>query len=140
MGAVIYGQDQRVVDWVAAQCGYEPPAANSAIGYERDGELVAGVFFDCCTDNNVFAHIASTAEIFPIDLLIACGAYVWGQCKLERVTYIVNDDNTKAIKFCEQIGAKLEGRMHRGHKNGDTLIFALFEKDCHLWQKVMGKT
>ena len=56
MSRVVYDEDARVCAWVDEQMGLPwPSVVKTAIGYERDGELGAGVVFDNLTDNNVFA-------------------------------------------------------------------------------------
>ena len=134
MGALVYGQDERVVEWVAAQCGDDPPPPTAAIGYERNGELVAGIYFDGCSDNNVFAHIASTG-LLPRELLQAAMTYAYRQLELERVTLMVHDDNEPCIDLCLGLGAELEGVMERARKGGDILLFVLWNTN-RFWRRL----
>lgn len=124
---LILGQDDRVTQWVAQQAAVgKAPAACSSIGFERDGELVAGVYFTDLTETNVFAHIASTAEMFPVDLLRACAAYVFVQLELRRVTFMLRDDNVRCRRLVEKLGAVHESTLLGAHANGDVLLYALW--------------
>lgn len=127
--SLVYGQDKRVTDWVAKQLGHaEGCPAYAAIGYADtdDGDLVAGVFFDGVSGTNVFAHIASAAEALPVALLSAVASYVFVQLKARRMTFMVNDDNLRCLRFVSHLGAELEGRFRQGHPGGDTLIYVLW--------------
>lgn len=126
--ALVYGQDARVAQWVAEQHGMPDGApAYASIGYELDGELVAGVMFDNLSETNVFAHIASTAEVLPVALLIAAARYVYLQCGARRMTFMVNDDNFRCLDLVRALGAEYEGLLRGAHARGDVLIFALWD-------------
>ena len=122
---VVYGQDERVVSWIADQLGYpESFPCSSAIGYERDGHIVAGVCFDNMSTTNLFAHIATSGPL-PRALLVATALYAFKQCGVLRMTFMVYDDNAQCVRLVEDLGAELEAKLKDGHAGGDTLIYAL---------------
>jgi len=124
---LVYRQDERVTRWIADQLGLADSApVCSSIGYEIDGELVAGVTFDNMTETNVFVHIASTAHALPREFLLAIGRYVYLQLGALRMTFMVHDNNDRCVALVKGLGAKCEGRLHQGHADGDTLIFVLW--------------
>lgn len=124
---LVYGQDERVTAWIARQLGYpESYPSSAAIGYERDGELVAAVCFDNASTTNVFAHIASTATLLPVALLSAVAAYAFVQLKVKRMTFMLYDTNRSCVRLVESLGAKHEATLADGHAGGDTLIYALW--------------
>jgi hypothetical protein len=125
---VVYGRDVEVADWVASRWGSPAPAVNAALGFERDGELVAGVYFDGLTDNNIFAHIAC-ADSMPIQLLRAVAQYVYEDIGLGRMTFAVSAGNPKAITFVEALGARQEAQLHRACGDHDLLLFVLWRND-----------
>lgn len=125
---LVYGDDDRVTAWVAEQCGDGvAPPAYASIGYERNGDLVAGAYFDGMTQTNVFAHIASTSHTIPRALLVAVVDYAYRQCGARRMTFMVRDDNHKCIDMVLGMGAKLESVITYGHESGDVLLFVLWE-------------
>ena len=56
---------QDIANWVAAQYGCVAPSVDAAIGVADERGLLAGVFFDGMSENNIFAHIASQANVMP---------------------------------------------------------------------------
>lgn len=126
-------------DWVAEQLGFpEGAPVCSSIGFEIDGELVAGVTFDNMTDTNLFAHIASTANVLPRELLDAVARYAFVQLGVCRMTFMVPDSNSRCVNFVRGLGARSEGRLKQGHGDGDTLIFALWQ-DGRFVQKLLDR-
>ena len=126
--ALVYGQDERVTRWVAEQVGQrEPPPAYASIGYERDGQLIAGVYFDNYSETNLFAHIAfKRGEVFPRALLTAVRCYATDQLGVKRMTFVVRDNNHHCIRFVQKLGAKIEARLKGAHADGDLLLWALW--------------
>jgi RimJ/RimL family protein N-acetyltransferase len=125
---LLLDDDARVNAWLDGQMGYAVASSiKPAIGFERDGELVAGVVFDNATDNNVFAHMASTVTTgVPIELLSACYLYAFKQLGLARVSLLVRADNVRCLRFIEKWGATLEARIERACKACDQLIYVLW--------------
>lgn len=124
---LVVGKDTYVTTWVAMQLGQsEPPPAYSSIGFEREGFLVAGVYFDGMSDTNVFAHIASNGRMLPRELLDATCSFVYDQLGAKRMTFMVYDTNDACLSFIKSLGAEYEGRIAQGHSGGDVLLFALW--------------
>lgn len=127
---LVFDQDERVSAWVAARSGERESAlAYASIGVERDGELVAGVYFEGATDTNVFAHIASAVQPVPIELLIASFNYAYSQLGAKRMTFMVQDDNRRCLEFVEKMGAHLEAELHQAHATGSILLYVLWATD-----------
>lgn len=136
---LVLGRDKEVTDWVAKRLGYpDGVPAYSAIGYERNGGLCAGVYFDGATETNIFAHIATDGSMLPVELLGAVAAYAFHQCRANRMTFMVADNNFKCLALVQSLGAVLEGRIHGGHRTGDVLLFALWS-DCSFHQKLLAR-
>lgn len=128
MGRLVLDDDARVCAFIDARMGLAAPSlVKTAFGWEEDGEIVAGVVFDNLTDNNVFAHCANVkGGGFPIELLTACYAYVFGQLNLERVSLLVAADNARALRFIEKWGAQFEACLAKATKAADMLIYVLW--------------
>ena len=137
--ALVYGQNERVTQWVAQRCGSSGPMpAYASIGYERDGELVAGVFFDGRTETNVYAHIASDGTLLPVELLYATARFAYEQLGALRMTFSVRDDNQPCVQLVQAMGAQCEAILERAHANGDVLLFVLWN-DCELFKRLKYK-
>lgn len=126
---LVYGQDQRVADWVGAQCYGSAPTVDAAIGYELNGELRAGVYFDAPTPNTIFAHVASTLDVAPRRLVAAVFAYVFRQLGMERLTFLVSGDNVKALELVQHLGARYEGALERAFGKAAGVWFVLWATD-----------
>ena len=137
--ALVYGQDERVTRWVAQQCGEDcPPPAYASIGYERNGDLVAGVFFDGRTETNLFAHIASSSTLIPPEFLYAVARFAYEHLGVRRMTFMVKDSNIPCVRMVQGMGAICEAVLEHGHANGDTLLFVLWS-DCSLYRRLRDK-
>ena len=124
--ALVYDRPQEVADWVAAQDGNAAPTADAAIGFDLDGRLIGGVYFDGHAPNNIFAHIAVNGQAVPRSLIKACGQYVYRQLDLERMTFAVASNNERAIRLMDYLGAEYEGRLKRACGDADLLLFVLW--------------
>lgn len=126
--ALVLDNPQRVADWVGAYMGHTAPSVDAAIGYEVNGELKAGVYFDCMTDNNIFAHIASAAHA-PVSMLEAVARYVFEQLKLSRLSFPVPANNFKTRKFVTDMGCYEEARLHRAAGAHDVIVYVMWSDD-----------
>jgi len=128
---LVYDRPQEVADWVATQSGTAPaPRAKAAIGYEVDGQFRAGVYFDGYTKGNIFAHIASSANVIPPALLMAVAKYVYVQLGLSRMTFPVSSANFRTRDFVSGMGAVVEGVLKEGADHGtDLVLFVLWKHD-----------
>jgi RimJ/RimL family protein N-acetyltransferase len=134
--ALVYGQDERVTRWVAQRSGNDSPTPSCAsIGFERGGELVAGVYFDGRTQTNLFAHIASDGSILPAELLYAVAQFAYEQLGVLRMTFTVRDDNLPCLRLVQSMGASCEAVLEKGHENGDVILFVLWS-NCDLFQRL----
>lgn len=132
--SLVLGQDARVSEWVAERSGTTAPPTVATIGWERDGRLTAGIYFDTMGSNNVFAHIASEG-LMPWQLLAAAMGYAYDQLKLDRVTLMVDDDNEACLSFVRALGAELEATLKQARKGGDVRLYVLW-KDNRFWRKL----
>jgi RimJ/RimL family protein N-acetyltransferase len=133
---LVYGEDERVTQWVAARAGNtDPTPSYASIGYERNGELVAGVYFDGRSETNVFAHIASAGRGLPSELLYAVARFAFGQLGALRMTFSVRDTNVACLRLVQAMGATKEAVMKKAHASGDVVLFVLW-RDCGLYQRL----
>lgn len=135
---LVWDDPQRVADWVGDRCGVPAPTVDVAIGYEQDGQLTAGIYFDGMLPNTAFAHIANAAEIMPRGLLQAACAYAFRQVGVERLTFMVDDLNFEVVDFVVRLGAKEEARLLRAFGDGDALIYT-FWRDCKWAKRLLGE-
>lgn len=103
------------------------------IGLRKDGELVAGVVYEGFNGRNVWMHVAAVpgARWLVRDYLLACFAYPFLVCGVERVSGYVNASNVQARRFDEHLGFREEARLlGAAADGGDVILYVMWKKDC----------
>lgn len=80
------------------------------MGIEKDGEIIAGVVFNCFEGRDV--HVTIAGRGWTKGFLADVGDYVFRQLKCERITAIT--EQPKVIEFGERLGGRMEGLL-RNH-------------------------
>ena len=99
-----------VIEWVAKRAHeFGNFGCAVGIGWERDGDLVAGVVFNEFNGVNMNMHVASdgTRQWMTRHYLWACFDYPFNQAKVNRITALVGEGNTPSRRFVEHIGFEL---------------------------------
>jgi RimJ/RimL family protein N-acetyltransferase len=138
MKKVIYGEDQRVINWVESQIGEKYPEGTVGIGLEQDGELIAGVVFDYYTGPSISMHVAAVPgkRWMTKDFLWRCFAYPFLQLQCNRITGLVRVDNLAAQKFDEHLGFKREGLLRKAAEDGtDYIVYGMLREECR-WLEI----
>ena len=139
MKTTIYGQDARVLDFMAEHLSdCDLPADSVTLGVESNGELIAGVAFENYTKTNISIHVAALdgRHWLSRDFLFRVFAYPFLQLNCHRVTGLVRVDNIKAQRLDEHLGFVREGVLRRGATDGtDYIIYGMLKEECR-WLKV----
>jgi len=133
MKSIVYGQDERVSDWVAERVDEQNLNSTAAIGLEEDGELIAGVAFNMYTGPSISMHVAAVPgkRWMTKDFLWRCFAYPFLQLRCKRVTGLTRADNLKAQKFIEHLGFQKEGVIRCGWADGtDVILYGMLKDEC----------
>lgn len=124
---------ERVFTFVAGRVPLSRVEGMSAIGLERNGELIAGVVYEGFNGHNIFMHVAAQpgARWLTRSYLRACFAYPFEQCRVHRITGYVEANNLNARRFDEHIGFTEEARLRGAASDGgDAIIYVMYKKDC----------
>ena len=122
-----------VVEWVAKKTGeFNCFGTDTGIGWQKNGEIVAGVAYANWNGVNVEAHIASdgTKQWLTKTFLFTMLDYPFNQLGVNRITACIGEGNKDSRRFVERLGFKLEARLEGAHPTGDLLIFRLLRQDC----------
>jgi len=120
-----------VCEWVEKQIGYGLGRPATAIGFARDGKLIAGVMYTNYSDEgSICAHIAGVGFWLKPLFLNAMFRYPFKQLRVRRITCYVASKNLKSRKLCGHLGFTYESTMARAMKDDDVLIYRLFKEDC----------
>lgn len=109
--------DERCARFVSERLGFALCPPFTAMGIERDGEIIGGVVFNHFEGADL--HVSVAGNGWTRAFLRAIGAYVFDQLGCERMTTITSDETVAS--FAERLGGQYEGtlRNHFGPgKNG----------------------
>lgn len=138
MKRIVWDQPERIMQFVAARVGEDCFRDYTALGLERDGELVAGVLFTNYTHASILMHVASDGSrhwITPA-FLGAVFRYPFIQLGCRRVTGLVRADNFAAQRFDEHLGFRREGMMREGTTDGcDLILYGMLKSECRFLQE-----
>lgn len=126
-GNIVSGK--AVGEWVAAKVGGVLQDNSTAIGLERDGQLVAGAFYENWNRRSIVGHIAIHGKI-TIGFVRAICSYPFDDCGVHKLIGPISSNNKKAIKFAIRIGFEEEARIKDADPDGDIILFTLTKDKC----------
>ena len=116
--------------WVAAKNNQMYFEANSqAVGWEKDGEIVAGVIYDGWNKQSIVCHIAATQSL-TATFLAKVFDYSFRQLQVHKMIATVSSKNFKSIQLVTHMGFKEEAKIKDAHPSGDIVIFTMTKEDC----------
>lgn len=102
-----------------------------AIGYEREGKLIAGVVYDEFNGANVNMHVAAEGTNWLArNYLRAVFGYPFNQLKVKRVTGLVASTNQRALDFDLHLGFTVEAVLKDAHPDGDLIVLVMRPESC----------
>ena len=120
-------QGDSVGAWVAQQTTGSYHCNSSAIGLEREGQVVAGVIYESFMDTTITCHIAIAGRVNK-KFLRAIFDYPFRVCNVDKIIAPVIADNDKSINLVQNMGFTEEARIARS--NGDMIFFTLLKDKC----------
>jgi RimJ/RimL family protein N-acetyltransferase len=104
----------------------------TAIGLERDGEIIAVTVYNFYNGSNVAMSFAAVAgrRWLTREYLHAIFRYPFVQLGVRRVTGFVPAKNSDSLRFAHHLGAKLEGVMRHALPDDDLVILGILREDC----------
>ena len=130
---LVFDDKERVGSWVAEEVGQRTSWGSFyAMGAEVNGKLVSGIVFNNFNECNATAHIAISkpSKLFLELLDHAVREYAFGSCGLKRLTGLVAEDNSKALRLDKHIGFEEEGVMKQAGSEGqDTILLVLWPQN-----------
>lgn len=128
---LVLGRDTEVARWTASRLGTESFGDCSAIGIEKDGELIAGLVYFCYRHPNIEMAIASTSPYWANRFTLYHIFYyplVFLNC--QRVTVMVDSTNQKSISLVERLGFVREGLLRQARPDCDVLVYGMLKTEC----------
>ena len=126
----------KVVEWVAKRTNeYGNYGAAVGIGVERNSEIIGGVALNEYNGANINMHTAaSVGNWLSREYLFCIFDYCFRQVGVNRVTALIGEGNTHALKFVNKVGFVEECRIKRAHPSGDLVVLVMWPENCK-WTK-----
>lgn len=129
-----YDQKPEYFKWAAEKLDIKQFRSDAVcITMLRDNEIAAVAVYDTFVPGDCLMHIASdgTRRWATREFRQRTFIYPFIQCKLQRVTASVSENNFASRKFCTQLGFVEEGRLREaGTKREDLIIFGMLQREC----------
>lgn len=127
--------DERVARFVSDRLGFALCPPYTAMGIERDNEVVAGVLFNQFEGADV--HVTAAGSGWTLPFMRALGDYVYRQLGCERMT--ITTESETVAQYAERLGAMREGvlRNHFG-KDRDAIIGGILMGDYRFNRSILA--
>ena len=105
----------------------------TAIGLEKDGEVIAGVVYEGFNGVNIWMHVGALPgrRWCTRPAMAAWFGYPFLQCGVKRISGYVNASNLVARRFDEHVGFKQEAVLNGAAPDGgDVIIYAMRREEC----------
>jgi RimJ/RimL family protein N-acetyltransferase len=121
--------DDHVARFVGERCNTIIYPPFTAMGIERDGEIIGGVVFNCYTRFDIAVTVAGHG--FTRRFVRAVGNYVFDQLGCLRLSITTEQD--QVVDFAKRLGAQTEGRK-RNHFGRDRhgIVLGILKEDWKL--------
>lgn len=130
---MIVTDSDRVGPWVCESTGGTwTPQDSTALGWEKDGKLVAGVVFDLYNGASICIHVASdgSKRWMTREFRRFCFDYAFNQAKVKKIIGIVPSNNVEALRFDRKLGFVEEARIADAHPQGDLILLTMTRQQC----------
>lgn len=114
------------------------PEGAEAIGWMKDGEIVAGVWYEDFNPQSITTHIAISGALTKRFLSVIFD-YPFMQLGVQKIIAPVLEDNADSIRLVTKMGFKEEARLNNVHPLGDMLFFVMNKIDCKYLGARYGK-
>ena len=114
------------------------PENSQAIGLAKDGELVAGVWYEDFNKKTVTCHIAIDGIINRKYLGIIFD-YPFVQLGVDKIICPVLSDNDKSIRLVKNMGFEEQARLLEFSPSGDLLFFVMSKDKCRFLGEKYGQ-
>jgi len=108
--------DERVARFVGEKLNFGVFPPWTAMGIEKDGEIIGGVIFNCFEGNDLQVTVAGRG--FGKNFLQNVGDYVYNQLGYGRMT--IKTEQESVVKLAERLGGKIEGMLRAHFRNGNS--------------------
>jgi len=135
---IVVGKDV-IGPYVAHHCRMIwTPENSECIGWEVDGELRGGVWYEDMNATSVMAHIAITGRIGK-QFIHAIFDYPFNQLGCSKVVCPVTENNEASLNLLHKFGFSEAARLKDIHPSGDMIFYVMERKNCRYLGVRYGK-
>jgi L-amino acid N-acyltransferase YncA len=125
--------------YIARHCNMVwTPENSNAIGWLKDGQVCAGVWYEDYNKVSVMCHIAITGKMTPEYLNIIFD-YPFVQLGVNKIVVPVLSGNEASIKFVKNLGFEENARLLDVSPDGDMIFFVMTKDKCRFIGERYGK-
>ena len=139
-----FDREDEAIVWAKAKIGVDGEVGfcRAMSTVDAEGNFVLVTVFSNFSARNVDMQIAIDANGIKMtrygfqEIFNAAFGYVFNTLKVARVTGLVRAKNSKARRFDEHLGFKLEGVIREAFEDDDLCIYGFLKSDFdnHRWQ------
>ena len=131
MITIITNVDDYVRAWVAKKLGINGFGPSTAIGIQKNGELIAGCVYHDYRDGQIESSLASSTKSWANrSVLYSLFAYPFLQVKANRLLVTCAENNEKAMKMNRQLGFVPEGILRELYYPNDGVVWGMLKQEC----------
>jgi len=125
--------------YIARHCNMVwTPENSNAIGWLKDGQVCAGVWYEDYNKVSVMCHIAITGKMTP-EYLNLIFDYPFVQLGVNKIVVPVLSGNEASIKFVKNLGFEENARLLDVSPDGDMICFVMTKDKCRFIGERYGK-
>lgn len=114
------------------------PENSEAIGLLKDGEVVAGVWYEDYNGKSVTCHIAITGRMNR-EYLGFIFHYPFVQLGVDKIICPIKSNNDKSIRLVKNMGFEEQARLLDVFPSEDLLFFVMSKDKCRFLGEKYGK-
>lgn len=129
---IVTDRPDEVGVWIAERArGTWVPGQGTAVGFYRDGRLIAGVSYSMWNGANVWCAVAhEDRRWLNRTNLWAIFHYPFEQLNCKRISALVYESNTRSQRFLTKLGFTREATLEDAAPEGDMFVYRLRKEDC----------
>jgi len=131
MIGIVTNIDDYVRAWVAKRIGIRGFGPSTAIGVQKDGQLIAGAVFHDYRDGQIESSLAAISPKWATrSVLYSLFAYPFIQVGANRLLVTCDESNDKAMKMNDQLGFHPEGILRQMYYPNDAIVWGMLKDEC----------
>lgn len=124
--------DERIAEFVGKELGFGVFPPWTAMGIEKDGQIIGGVLLNCFEGKDL--HVSVAGRGFGKNFLQSVGEYVYNQLGCTRMT--VQTEHDSIVRLAQRLGGQIEGRLRDHFGEGrDAVIIGILRGEYRYLKK-----